>query len=71
MARFSTEVRPHFNLLIAIPHVELYIQFFKVIWRHIVTVTINTFCIVESFDVFKYKAINLFIITDFKAMFYE
>ena len=48
--------------------VRSFIHSFEFVWRHIVAMAMNSFRIVESFQIFKNQLVCLLIITDFKAI---
>ena len=48
--------------------VRSFIHSFEFVWRHIVAMAMNSFRIVESFQIFKNQLICLLIVANFKAI---
>lgn len=44
------------------------IIFFKVTWRRIIAVTMNSYCVVKGIDIFKHQLMRMSEILDFEAV---
>jgi len=41
---------------------------FEIIWRHIIAVAMNPYCVVKGFNIFKYKPVRMCVIPDFETV---
>ena len=68
MSRFSTKQNEKFCQLSCRQRTYPLIQFFKVVRRHIVAVTMDPNGVIKSFNILKYKPVGMFEVNDIKSV---